>query len=227
MQSELLSLLACPECKGELKLQIDSGDLEHVDSGSFCCTECSQAYRIEDDIPLFSPDPEHRGVGNQRSTYSTWWDRYHDESTITDESHRDLFAQSMGLGREQVEGRVILDGGCGNGRFSYVLSSYGPELLVAFDISSGVYHARRAITRDYPDANVAFVQGDITKPPFRDSAFDNVVSWGVIHHTPDAPKTFSSLSALVEWESTCTSSIRSTATSGRDSPLLPTFAASS
>lgn len=198
MQTELLDIVVCPHCSGDLKLHVYDGTEECIREGSFVCSQCDEKYSIQNDIPFFAPDIQHGGVDNQRSTYSTWWDEYHDETTIIDEVHRPFFHESLNVMPDDVAGRLVLDAGCGNGRFSYVVSRYSPGLLVSFDISSGVAHARNAISKHNPTANVAYVQGDITRPPFKKGVFDTAFSWGVMHHTPDTKKTFCTVSSLVK-----------------------------
>ena len=197
MHAELLDLLACPECDSSLDLTVATGTPEQVEEGRLTCSGCSRSYPVLDDIPYFAPDIDRAGVRNQKSTYSLWWDDYHDETSIVDEGHREFFHKSLGLEAHDFERRIVLDAGCGNGRFSFVVSRFRPSLLISFDISSGILHARRAISRHEPEARVAFVQGDLTRPPFRRKAIDVVFSWGVIHHTPDAAQTFSRIAALV------------------------------
>jgi uncharacterized protein len=48
MDKELLEILACPKCKGELQLAEDEADLR--------CAACRLAYRIEDGIPILLID---------------------------------------------------------------------------------------------------------------------------------------------------------------------------
>ncbi|MBI4196756.1 MAG: methyltransferase domain-containing protein [Deltaproteobacteria bacterium] len=197
MIQELLKIMACPECSGELRLAVERGNLALIENGSLTCQICLAVFPIRDDIPFFKPQVSHAGVRNQQETYSTWWDDYHDEQSIVDEAHRPFFYNSLRIQAEEFEGKVILDGGCGNGRFSYVVSHYRPKLLISFDISSGLLHAKRTITARCPEARVAYVQGDLTRPPFKKSVFDIVFSWGVTHHTPDTAQTVSTLSSLV------------------------------
>jgi len=45
---ELLNILACPKCRGELKLEADESGL--------ICSACMLKYRIEDDIPIMLTD---------------------------------------------------------------------------------------------------------------------------------------------------------------------------
>ena len=44
IDKELLEILACPKCKGDIQLN-ERGD-------SLICQKCKLLYRIEDDIPI-------------------------------------------------------------------------------------------------------------------------------------------------------------------------------
>ncbi|MCD6326589.1 Trm112 family protein [bacterium] len=48
IDSELLEILVCPKCKGELEYQEPEQKL--------ICNSCKLAYRIEDDIPVMLID---------------------------------------------------------------------------------------------------------------------------------------------------------------------------
>ena len=48
LSKELLDILACPKCKGEIHLN-ESGD-------GLICDNCRLLYRIEDDIPIMLID---------------------------------------------------------------------------------------------------------------------------------------------------------------------------
>ena len=48
MDRELLEILACPKCKGGLKLSDDEAELR--------CDACQLSYRIEDGIPILLID---------------------------------------------------------------------------------------------------------------------------------------------------------------------------
>ena len=198
MRTELLDILCCPRCRGDLELTILEGIIAHVVVGRLVCVGCHAGYDVRDDVPMFSRHVEHGGLRNQATTYSTWWDRYHGEASIVDPSHGPAFHESLRIDPAEFRQLVVLDAGCGNGRFSYVVSHYEPRLLVSFDISSGVFHAKQVILGRNPSANVAFVQGDVTAPPFKPQSFDIVFSWGVLHHTPDTRRTFSAIAGVVK-----------------------------
>ncbi len=57
MKEELMDILCCPVDKHELELEADERDDDEILSGSLVCTDCGEAYPIEDGIPnLLPPD---------------------------------------------------------------------------------------------------------------------------------------------------------------------------
>ena len=59
MKKDLMEILACPVCKGELELKITVEEANEVITGSLVCHQCDETYPIEDAIPNLLP-PEMR-----------------------------------------------------------------------------------------------------------------------------------------------------------------------
>jgi uncharacterized protein YbaR (Trm112 family) len=59
MKKELMDILACPVCKGELELTVEEENGEEVVTGSLYCPKCQVHYPIVDSIPNLLP-PELR-----------------------------------------------------------------------------------------------------------------------------------------------------------------------
>ncbi len=57
MRKDMMEILACPVCKGELTLDSKEEEGDEVVSGSLHCARCNETYPIEDPIPnLLPPD---------------------------------------------------------------------------------------------------------------------------------------------------------------------------
>jgi uncharacterized protein YbaR (Trm112 family) len=57
MKRELMDILACPMCKGELKLTVEKENEKEIVTGSLYCAKCNERYPIVDTIPnLLLPD---------------------------------------------------------------------------------------------------------------------------------------------------------------------------
>jgi uncharacterized protein YbaR (Trm112 family) len=59
MKRDLLDILACPVCKGDLQLTVKEEDEKEIISGDLFCAKCNEHYPIEDGIPNLLP-PELR-----------------------------------------------------------------------------------------------------------------------------------------------------------------------
>jgi uncharacterized protein YbaR (Trm112 family) len=55
MKHELMEILCCPMCKGDLVLTVDEEDNKEIIKGSLFCGKCNEHYPIEDGIPNMLP----------------------------------------------------------------------------------------------------------------------------------------------------------------------------
>lgn len=57
MKRDLMQILVCPVCKGELELTVEKESEREIIVGSLYCRKCQERYTIEDSIPnLLPPD---------------------------------------------------------------------------------------------------------------------------------------------------------------------------
>ena len=79
------------------------------------------------------------------------------------------------------KGGVILDVGCGNGRFLGALEDK-PLTYTGIDFSEGLIAFAKKEHHARPHAN--FIVGDALALPFQNHTFDVAVSFAVLHHIP-------------------------------------------
>ena len=60
MKKDLVDILACPVCKGELELSVEEEKEQEIVTGSLYCSRCDVRYPIVDTIPNLLP-PDQRG----------------------------------------------------------------------------------------------------------------------------------------------------------------------
>ncbi len=60
MKKDLMDVLVCPQCKGELELNVGEESEQEIVAGSLYCSRCDVRYPIEDTIPNLLPS-EQRG----------------------------------------------------------------------------------------------------------------------------------------------------------------------
>ena len=58
-----MEILACPVCKGELELRVETEKGDEVVTGSLHCQQCVETYPIEDTIPNLLPPNLRRELG--------------------------------------------------------------------------------------------------------------------------------------------------------------------
>jgi SAM-dependent methyltransferase len=127
-----------------------------------------------------------------KSAYGLQWNRFR---ILRPEEDRATFRSRTGLDDDALAGAVVLDAGCGMGRYVRVAAQAGPRLVVGLDLSAAVV-AARALTADL--ANVAFVQGDLLRPPLAPDRFDQIYALGVLDHTPAPRAAFLALARLLK-----------------------------
>ena len=68
MRKDLMDILACPMCKGDLQLTADELDGEEIVRGSLFCAKCNERYPIEDGIPNLLPPDLRKAAEAQTSS---------------------------------------------------------------------------------------------------------------------------------------------------------------
>ncbi len=111
-----------------------------------------------------------------------------DDPVFNIEREEVVFRAKSQFGPEDLAGQLVLDAGCGNGRYSYWASRFGAE-VVAVDLGDGVESAYENLK----GLKVHVVQGDLLRLPFRPGVFDGIFSIGVLMHTGDAKRASESL----------------------------------
>ena len=146
---------------------------------------------VINDIPRFVPSGSYASLfGDQWKQYKkTQLDSY-SGSPIT-ETRLD---RCLGDLKDNLKGKLVLEAGCGAGRFTEVLLKKGAT-LVSSDLSSAV----EVNIENFPVSdNHLVIQADINDMPFSDESFDVVICLGVIQHTPSPEETIKSLYSLVK-----------------------------
>jgi SAM-dependent methyltransferase len=194
LKLSLLPVLACPLCRAPLKFASLESFPRHdqeVEAGMLACTRCGAEYPVTDGVPRLRPPAAlGRAAAKTRAAFGWEWLRY-PGSLPEDEA---VFLEEVQLPAGALAGKLVLDAGCGMGRYSLVAAKLGGE-VVAVDVSESllrVAEAARTNPRLHP------VEGDLLHPPFKPGAFDLVYSHGVLHHTSDTKAAFDAVAALVK-----------------------------
>jgi SAM-dependent methyltransferase len=197
MHKSLLDLIVCPQCHAALALDPDpvlSGN--EVETGGLTCAG-GHRYPIVRRVPRFVQHDLDADQARTRDSFGYEWTKLYPEHGHTRpefQAERDIFLEYTRTVPSDFRGKLVLDGGCGNGRYAKLANDWGAR-VVAVDISAAVEIASQNLAgRDSVDV----VQADLFKLPFRPNTFDLIYSVGVLHHTPDAHGAFKAMQPLAK-----------------------------
>jgi SAM-dependent methyltransferase len=120
------------------------------------------------------------------SAYSLQWNRF---KIVRPDEDRATFRNRTGLSEADLAGALVLDAGCGMGRYLRVASEMGGR-CVGIDLSWAVLAARETTATHPP---LGLLRGDLLRLPLETGLFDHVYSLGVLDHTPDPRAAFLAL----------------------------------
>ncbi len=193
MKENLLDLLACPTCGGDILL-VHAGAREEreIIEGVLSCRKCEREYRITRGVPRFADLSRiEQDKADTAENFGWQWTHF----TQADAKYAEQFLGWLQPVKEDFfKDKIVLEGGCGKGRHTTLAASWGAREVVGIDLSAAVETAFAA-TRNLPNAHI--VQADIYKLPFK-RAFNYAFSVGVLHHTPDPKKAFLSLASKLK-----------------------------
>ena len=137
-------------------------------------------------IPTFVEDePYVSAFGLQWLKHAKTQLDSHTGLTIT----RDRLSRMFGPLYSQLDGKVVLEAGCGAGRFTEVLLE-STSLITAIDLSVAVL---ANYENNGKNSNLRIARASITELPFEKEQFDIVFCPGVVQHTPNPSKSISEL----------------------------------
>lgn len=187
MYRDFTDLLADPLTGEPLRLTVAREHHGRVLAGTL--DSSTGRYPIVDGIPRFvdAPAADRRAARSYTDSFGyqwTTWPRlqFEGENTGTRMAGytRGMWEAVTGM-TARLADRVVLDVGCGSGRFVDVARAKGAR-VIGVDASAAVEAAARSFAED---PGVCIVQGDALHLPIRSAAVDGAFSIGVLHHTPD------------------------------------------
>lgn len=179
LDKKVLAVLRCLSCAGRLE--------EHP--GQVQCIDCHRTYPDLNGVIRFVDAEQYAGsFGFQWHVHA----RTQLDTGASNRSERD-FQERTGFAPEDLAGKLVLDVGCGMGRFADIATRWGAH-VVGVDLSL----ACEVAARNLADRNATFFQADVFKLPFAPESFDLIYSIGVLHHTPNCERAFKALPALLK-----------------------------
>jgi len=175
----VLTILRCLDCQAPL----------NAGSNGVVCSNCRREYPLVNGVLRFIDAQNYAGsFGFQWKLYSRT--QLDDASSQRSEN---AFRRRTGFKPEDLAGKLVLDVGCGMGRFAEVATRWGAH-VVGIDLSL----ASEVAAKNLAHRNASIFQADVFKLPFAEESFDYIYSIGVLHHTPDCEQAFKVLPRLLK-----------------------------
>lgn len=187
--NKLLDILQCPRTGSSLSYVMNSA-VEDTD-GSFLSDDGGNRYFIRSGVARFVDED------NYANNFGTQWNHFSKTQLDSYSGHpisKDRFWSATNWVPEDLEGKWILDAGCGAGRFAEIALDAGAN-VVAIDYSSAVDACWNNLSYN-PKLHV--LQADLYALPFKDAVFDYVYSLGVLQHTPNVEQAFKALPRVLK-----------------------------
>jgi len=180
LPAEVRAILRCPQCQAELSDR----------PMGLGCETCETSFPAVDGVLHFVQAQKYASsFGFQWNVYA----RTQLDNADSRESETD-FRNRTGLRPEDLQGKLVLDVGCGMGRFADIASRWGAR-VVGVDLSAAAdVAARNLAERD----TVSIFRADVFSLPFAPGSFDYIYSLGVLHHTPNCEQAFKRLPRLLK-----------------------------
>ena len=179
IDERVLAILRCVSCRGPLTDK----------PTELVCESCGRKYPELNGVFRFVDAQHYAG------SFGFQWHVHARTQLDTSESDRSekAFRKRTGFTPEDLKGKLVLDVGCGMGRFADVATRWGAH-LVGIDLSL----AAEVAARNLAERDASIFQADVFKLPFAPESFDYIYSIGVLHHTPDCERAFKMLPSLLK-----------------------------
>ena len=177
----LLSLLACPLCKGSLK----GTGVHQVE-----CVSCKTTYPVEDGIPILLPPTLEEFKVMEAEFHSKEADEFSERHMKHSRRVVRYHDDYLNCFRDCRKGAVVLEVGGGGGLEAVQIKKMGLTLIES-DISVGmVKRGRRRAVAAGQDAASLFVVCDAEQLPCPDQSLDAILIVAALHHLPSPERFF-------------------------------------
>lgn len=165
-QREVLSLLACPECKNEILLENES----------FSCPNCRRKYPLIDGIPVF-------GFNENETSWKEFFNDLSEKKGNSEDANAYFNKKSFEFTKSvllhatgDLKGKKIVDIGCGTG---HATSSFSKDnILIGVDISLKILiHAK--------NKGLHPVQSSATRLPLKSNSFEIIICNNLLQTVPE------------------------------------------
>lgn len=183
LADDVLRILRCPGCQRELRQE----------PHGLVCVACGREYPRRNGVVRFVDAQHYAG------SFGFQWQAFRETQLDNESSCRSEadFRRRTGFMPADLAGKLVLDVGCGMGRFAELATRWGAR-VVGIDLSVAAEVAHQNLQQNGNGRQAVFFQADVFHLPFAPASFDYIYSLGVLHHTPDCKAAFEALPRLLK-----------------------------
>jgi len=208
---KIISILKCINC--------NSSNLDISNSEAFVCPKCNEKYPIVNGILRFVPESymnynENKNTIEEKTKnyFGFEWQEFDNwgfiDDNCIDEKNNEFFGGTISARKLTFDSKcrlslndlkkshMILDAGCGNGRYTYEAAERGDAIVIGVDIGYGSVES--AFKNNAKHENVYIIQASLFQLPFIDEVFDASFANGVLMHTGNAEKAFFEIARTIK-----------------------------
>ena len=161
LAEKILGILSCLSC----------GDGLRNEAEGLVCSGCARKYPLVNG-PVRFVDTQHYS-----GSFGFQWKLYARTQLDNEQSRRSehAFRRRTGFAPEDLAGKLVLDVGCGMGRFAEVATRWGAP-VVGIDLSM----AAEVTSADLASSHATIFQAHVFHLPFAAASFDYIYSWRIL-----------------------------------------------
>jgi len=197
----LENILACPECKGKIKLEVSLSDDLMINEGEINCTNCKGKYLIKDGIFFLRKSPNSSEAGSGEKWELEKFEKRYDAlgiyknawewgrlTGIPDQVTSFMYPKVKGRILEWISpdnNDIVLDIGCGVGYFIFEIMGKNPlseTLYIGVDVASSNIRWLNKRCREEKVKNVIGIVGNSLSLPIISNSINYVVCSEVLEH---------------------------------------------
>lgn len=150
------------------------------DEGRNCLLSGNDSVEIKNGIPRFVSEVEN--YAEKFGFQWNYWDQLLSDKSNGSNHKKDLLLKRTKFTEFELEGKTLLECGCGGGDDTEILLTLPFKQIYSFDLSNAVDRAKRNLGNR---KNLILFQASILDIPFEDDTFDFVFCHRVLQHTPN------------------------------------------
>lgn len=183
MRRNLVSILICPKCKGNLELREEKGFKGRIQKGELKCEKCGNSFQIIDDIICFSSfskkglDKKIRKTQQMfldQEVSKKWLKYFNKEELVNLKNEWQWLIDNLGLKNSKIH----LEWAVGTGRFLRNILKICKGEIIAMEIDYATCVGLRAFLKKIKAySKVTIICADAQRMPLADNSIDSASCW--------------------------------------------------